>query len=178
MSRIGIRPITIKEGVEVEITPSKFMAKAGQNQMEIKIPDSIHVVKEDNQIRVTRKNDSKEARSQHGLIARIVQNLITGVKEGFKRELEFKGTGYRASVNGNELILNMGYSHEIKIEIPAEITVAVQKNTITISGIDKQKVGALAARIRDVRPPEVYKGKGIKYKEEIIKRKAGKKASS
>jgi len=178
MSRIGIRPITILEGVEVDVTPSRFIAKSGQNSMEIQIPDFIVVKKEENVIKVTRKNDSKEARSQHGLIARLIQSLIIGVKEGFKRELEFKGTGYRAAVNGKELVLNMGYSHEIKIEIPEGISVTVAKNTIVISGMDKQKVGALAARIRDVRPPEVYKGKGIKYKEEIIKRKAGKKASS
>lgn len=178
MSRIGIRPIKIEESVLMEITPRKVVAKKDQNQMELDIPEGINIKQDGDNIFVTRENDSKDLRSKHGLIARLLKNIITGVKDGFTRELEFKGTGYRASVNDNELILNMGYSHEIKINIPDGIAVTVKKNSILIFGMDKEKIGGLASIIRDVRPPEVYKGKGIKYKEELIRRKAGKKASS
>ena len=178
MSRIGIRPIKIEEGVEVKATPSKVTAIFGGKELALDIPAQIKVEIEDGSVFVTRTDNSKEARSQHGLIARLIRNLIIGVKDGFKKNLEYKGTGYRAAINGNELVLSMGYSHEIKLEIPEGITAQVAKNNIIIAGDDKQKVGKFAAVIRDVRPPEVYKGKGIKYKEEFIKRKAGKKASS
>lgn len=178
MSRIGVRPIKILEGVEVEVTPSRVAAVCGPNNLFLDIPDNIELKKEDGNIYVTRKDNSRNARAKHGLIARLLNNIIIGVKEGFKRELEFKGTGYKAAIVGNELVLNMGYSHEIKFLIPSDLTVAIVKNTIIISGINRQAVGAFAAEVRKVRPPEVYKGKGIKYKEEIIKRKAGKKASS
>lgn len=178
MSRIGIRPIKIEEGVTLEITPSKVIAKKDQNSLELIIPEGIVVKQEADKLFVTRKDESKDLKSKHGLIARLLMNIISGVNGGFTRELDFKGTGYRASVNNNELLLNMGYSHEIKVAIPEGISVVVKKNTIVITGIDKERIGALAAIIRDVRPPEVYKGKGIKYKEELIRRKAGKKASS
>jgi len=178
MSRIGIRPIKIEEGVLVEITPSRVVTKKDQNQMELEIPNGITVKQDGDSLFVTRKDDSKDLKSKHGLIARLLKNIITGVNGGFTRELEFKGTGYRASVNGETLTLNMGYSHEIDIVIPEGNVITVKKNVILISGIDKEKVGGLAAKIRDVRPPEVYKGKGIKYKEELIRRKAGKKAAS
>ncbi|MFA4996444.1 MAG: 50S ribosomal protein L6 [Patescibacteria group bacterium] len=178
MSRIGIRPIKIEEGVLVEITPSRVITKKDQSQMELEIPTGITVKQDSGNLFVTRKDDSKDLRSKHGLIARLLKNIITGVNGGFTRELEFKGTGYRASVNGEILTLNMGYSHEINITIPADITVAVKKNIILLSGMDKEKIGGLASKIREVRPPEVYKGKGIKYKEELIRRKAGKKAAS
>ena len=178
MSRIGIRPIKIEEGVSIEITPRRVIAKKDQNQLELGVPEGINVKQDGDNIFVTRENDSKDLKSKHGLIARLLKNIITGVNDGFNRELEFKGTGYRASVDGNAIVLNMGYSHEIKISIPDGITVVVKKNSIIISGINKEEIGKLAAVIRDVRPPEVYKGKGIKYKEELIRRKAGKKASS
>lgn len=178
MSRIGKRPIKIKEGVTIEITPSKVVAKKDQNSLELKIPEGIVVKQDGNDLLVTRKDESKDLRSKHGLIARLLKNIITGVHEGFVRELEFKGTGYRASVNGNEIVLNMGYSHEITLPIGEGITVQVKKNSIILAGMDKERLGALAASIREVRLPEVYKGKGIKYKEELIRRKAGKKAAA
>lgn len=178
MSRIGIRPIKIEEGVTLEITPTRVIAKNNQNTLELHVPAGIVVKQEGDSVFVTRKEETKDLKSKHGLIARLLKNIICGVKDGYTRELEFKGTGYRASVNGNELLLNMGYSHEIKVNIPEAITVAVKKNSIIITGIDKEVIGQLAATIRKVRPPEVYKGKGIKYKEELIKRKAGKKAAA
>ena len=178
MSRIGSRPIKIEDGVSVEITPSRVIAKKDQTEMELGIPEGISVKQDGDNLFVARKAETKDLKSKHGLTARLLKNVITGVKEGFVRELEFKGTGYRASVNGSELVLNMGYSHEIIIAIPEGIKVEVKKNSIILSGIDKEKLGSLAAHIREVRPPEVYKGKGIKYKEEFIKRKAGKIAAA
>lgn len=178
MSRIGNRPIEILDQVLVEITASSVAVSFSGKKMELPIPECITVKMEDNKVVVNRKDDSKESRSYHGLITRLIGNMIKGVKEGFTRELEFMGTGYRVAVAGNEVLLNMGYSHEVKIEIPQGLSVDVKKNTITVSGHDKQAVGQLAAIIRNVRKPEVYKGKGIRYKEEIIKKKAGKKAAS
>ena len=178
MSRIGKRPIKIEEGVNVEITGSKVVASSADKKLELNIPSTISVKKVEDQLVVERKDDSKEARSFHGLTARLLRNIIVGVKDGFSRELTFFGTGYRVAVDNNEVALSMGYSHEIRLAIPEGLAVVIKKNSIIVSGDNKQKVGQLAAEIRAVRPPEVYKGKGIKYKEEIIRRKAGKKAAS
>lgn len=178
MSKIGKRPITIKEGVNVNLENNKVIASAGEKKLELELPREIKVKIENNFVIVDRINDTKIAKSMHGLYARLIGNLITGVSEGFTKILTFTGTGYRASVQGKELVLNMGYSHEVKVAIPEELEVKVVKNSIITSGMDKAKVGQFAAIVRDVRPPEVYKGKGIKYKEEHIRRKAGKTAAS
>jgi len=178
MSRIGKRPISLPEGVQVEITPTRVKISSGTNNAEVKIPAVLSVKNEKDALIVERSSESKEARSLHGLTSRLIKNAIIGVKDGFTKELEFNGTGYRVAVNGNEVVLNMGYSHEIHLEIPEGLSAAVKKNIISVSGIDKQAVGQFAARIREVRGPEVYKGKGIKYRDEMIRRKAGKKAAS
>lgn len=178
MSRVAQKPIMIPEGVNVEITQTKVLCNKESILNELKIPADIEIIKINSLLKVMRKSDSKKARSLHGLMARLLTNLVNGVKEGFTSELEFSGTGYRAAVNSGEVALNMGYSHEIKLKIPEGISVAIKKNVITVSGHDKQTVGQFAAQIRKVREPEVYKGKGIKYKGEFIKRKAGKKAAS
>lgn len=178
MSRIGKRPIKIEENVVIEITPSKVVASCGDNKLECPVPSCLKVKEEDGSLIVDRKDESKNSRSLHGLTARLLKSIIIGVKSGFTKELEFTGTGYRVAVASDEVVLNMGYSHEIKLPIPSGISVVVKKNTILITGADKQAVGQVAAKIRAIRPPEVYKGKGIKYKEEIIRRKAGKKAAS
>lgn len=178
MSRIGNRPIKIEEGVLVESGKEKVLVSFGENKMELPLLDGISVKVEDGLARVSRENSDKDSRAKHGLITRLLINMIHGVKSGFTRELEFTGTGYRAQVNGDELVLNMGYSHEIKLPIPEGLKVVTVKNSITITGNEKDRVGQFAAIVRDVRPPEVYKGKGIKYKEEYIKRKAGKTAAS
>ena len=178
MSRIGKRPIQINDGVTVEINGKKLVANCGEKKIELVLPELISAKVENGLVQVSRANDSKEARSLHGLFARLARNAIIGVKDGFTKELTFTGTGYRVSVDGDEVLLNMGYSHEIRIAIPEGMTVSVKKNEIIVSGIHKDRVGHLAAKIREVRPPEVYKGKGIKYKTETIKRKAGKKAAS
>ena len=178
MSRIGKRPIKIEEGVKIEITPSRVVASCGETKLECPVPSCITVKEVDGNLIAERKNESKECRSLHGLTARLLKSIIIGVKEGFTKELHFTGTGYRVAVENAEVLLNVGYSHEIKLGIPDGVAVAVKKNTILITGADKQAVGQMAAEIRSIRPPEVYKGKGIKYKDEIIHRKAGKKAAS
>jgi large subunit ribosomal protein L6 len=178
MSRIGKRPIKIEEDVKIEITGSRVTATFGETKLECPVPSCITVKEEGGNLIVERKDESKESRSLHGLTARLLKSIIIGVKEGFSKELHFTGTGYRIAVENKEVVLNVGYSHEIKLTIPDGVSIVVKKNTILISGADKQAVGQIAAEIRNVRPPEVYKGKGIKYKDEIIHRKAGKKAAS
>lgn len=178
MSKIGNKPIAIPDGVNIKIDGQTVAASFGEKSAEIVLPREISGAIADNQINVSRINDSKTAKSLHGLYNRLVENLITGIKDGFNKELTFSGTGYRAALAGQELVLNMGYSHEIRLPIPEGLEVKVVKNTIVVSGSDKQRVGQFAAVIREVRPPEVYKGKGIKYKDEHIRRKAGKTAAS
>jgi len=178
MSKIGKRPVKIEEGVSVELTNNQLVVSSGEKKLELTVPHETSVKIEDGNVLVSRINDSKIAKSKHGLIARLIANMITGVKEGFTKELTFTGTGYRAAVNGTELVLAMGYSHDIKLAIPSNLEVKVVKNSIITTGIDKQQVGQFAAKVREVRPPEPYKGKGIKYKDEHIRRKAGKTAAS
>lgn len=178
MSRIGMRPIKISDGVLVDITPLKIVVSKETNKIEVPLTTILNITMSDNEILVGRKDDTKKAKSQQGLVCRLLTNAIAGVRDGFTKELTFTGTGYRAAINGNELVLNMGYSHEIKLLIPGDLEVSVKKNSIIVTGIDKTKVGQFAAMVREVRPPEVYKGKGIKYSTENIKRKAGKKASA
>lgn len=178
MSKIGKRPVMILEGVTVENVNGHLSVTHDSNKMEMDLPREVSIEIQDGQIIVNRINDSKPARAKHGLIARLINNMIEGVKVGFTKELQFTGTGYRAAVSGRDVLLNMGYSHEIKLEIPEGLEVKIVKNSITVSGVDKQAVGQFAAIIRKVRPPEPYKGKGIKYKDEHIRRKAGKTAAS
>ncbi|MFA5926834.1 MAG: 50S ribosomal protein L6 [Patescibacteria group bacterium] len=178
MSRIGARPITIEEGVVLEPTKSKVTVRCGEKELEISLPAGLKVEVADNFAKVIRDGSSKDLRAQHGLIARLLRNAIIGAKNNFTKELEFTGTGYRAAAEGDSLVLNMGYSHPVRLSIPEGIKITVAKNSISVTGISREAVGAFAADIRDVRPPEVYKGKGIKYKNEFIRRKAGKTAAS
>lgn len=178
MSKIGKRPITILENVDVKIDGQNISASVGDKVLALTLPREVSAKIEENSVRVDRINDSKVARAMHGLYARLINNIIVGVKDGFSKELTFTGTGYRVAVNGSEIVLNMGYSHEIKLAIPEDLEVKIVKNSIIVSGTSKENVGQFAAIIREVRPPEVYKGKGIKYKDEHIRRKAGKTAAS
>lgn len=166
------------EGVNLQIDGQNVSASLGDKSAALVMPKEVSARIEDGKVLVARINDSKTAKSLHGLYNRLISNLMTGVKEGFTKELTYMGTGYRAAVNGREVLLNMGYSHEIKLTIPEGLEVSIVKNSIKVSGIDKAEVGQFAAIIREVRPPEVYKGKGIKYKDEHIRRKAGKTAAS
>jgi large subunit ribosomal protein L6 len=178
MSKIGRRPIKIAEGVTLTVSGSKIVASQNEKKLELEIPEQIKLKIEDNTVYIERVGNDKKAKSWHGLFARLLDNIITGVSGGFTKNLDFVGTGYRAAMNDNSLVLNMGYSHEFVLPVPEGLTVKVVKNTIEVSGMKKDEVGQFAAIVRSVRPPEVYKGKGIKYRGEFIKRKAGKTASS
>ena len=176
MSRIGRAPITLPAGVEVKIEDNNhIIVKGPKGTLECSLPAAMSVTMEDGVLHVARPNDEKENRSLHGLTRTLIHNMIVGVTEGFKKELEVNGVGYRASKEGNKLVLNIGYSHQVIVEDTADITTEVPNpNSIVVHGIDKQKVGQFAAEIRGKRPPEPYKGKGIKYVDEVIKRKEGK----
>ena len=175
MSRIGKLPIAIPEGVEVTINGQEVTAKGPLGTEVVNVRPEITVTKEENTIVVTRANDDRRSRSLHGLSRTLVANAVNGVKNGFTKKLEIVGVGYRAAMQGNTLNLALGYSHPVSIVAPEGIKIVVEANTkITISGANKQAVGDIAAVIRSKRPPEVYKGKGIKYEGEYIRRKAGK----
>ena len=175
MSRIGNKPITVPAGVEVSLEGQKITVKGPKGTLERNVHSNMKVTVENNVITVKRPNDQKENRSLHGLTRSLINNMVIGVKDEFKKELEINGVGYRASKQGKTLVLNLGYSHPIKMEEPEGITFDVPNpNQIIVRGIDKEAVGHNAAVIREKRPPEVYRGKGIKYVDEHIRRKEGK----
>lgn len=175
MSRIGKRPINIPAKVEVAIDGQQVAIKGPKGQLSRVLPNEVTVEQEGSTILVKARNDSRPARQRHGLSRTLVSNMVEGVSTGFQRRLEIQGVGYRAQVQGRNLILNVGYSHQVQIEPPEGIQLAVENNTnVIVSGIDKEVVGNTAAKIRAVRPPEVYKGKGIRYAGEVVRRKAGK----
>ncbi len=176
MSRIGSKPVTVPDGVTVEVANRALTVKGKLGELSMHLVDQVDVSHADNQIVVTPKDQSKVARSMWGLQRSLAQNLVTGVSEGFVKELEIQGVGYRAALQGNNLRLQLGYSHDIDFPIPEGIAIECQRPTaIKITGIDKQKVGQVAAEIRAFRPPEPYKGKGVRYVDEYIFRKEGKK---
>lgn len=178
MSRIGKQPINIPNGVDVLIEQNKVSVKGPKGELFQEIHPKVTVEKKDNQIVVMVKDPSdKLQKSLWGLFQRLILNMVKGVTEGFSRKLEVNGVGYRAVLKGNILDLQLGYSHPIEFDIPKDIEIKVEKNIITILGADKQKVGQIAAEIRLLRKPEPYKGKGIKYAEEVIIRKVGKAAA-
>ena len=175
MSRIGNKPITVPDGVEVKIEDQKVTVKGPKGTLEKEFHKNMKITLENNVITVERPNDDKEYRSLHGLTRTLISNMIHGVKEEFTRKLEVNGVGYRAQKQGKKLVLTLGYSHPVEMEEPEGITFDVPNpNEIIVRGIDKEKVGQTAAVIRTKRPPEVYRGKGIKYAEEVIRRKEGK----
>lgn len=176
MSRIGRLPITVPQGVQVDIQGAHVMVKGPKGSMETTFSPEILIGMENDQITVTRPNDEAHIRALHGTTRAILNNMITGVSSGFKRILEIDGVGYRPEMDGNKLVLYVGYSHPVVIEPPDGITFEVETKArqVTILGFDKEAIGQLAANIRKVRPPEPYKGKGIHYLGERIRRKAGK----
>ncbi|MBF2026473.1 MAG: 50S ribosomal protein L6 [Oscillatoriales cyanobacterium C42_A2020_001] len=175
MSRIGKRPISIPNKVTVAIDGQSVTVKGPKGELSRVLPGEVEVTQEGETVLVNRRDDSRVARQRHGLCRTLVANMVEGVSQGFQRRLEITGVGYRAQVQGKNLTLNMGYSHPVQIEPPDGIQFAVENNTnVIVTGIDKEIVGNTAARIRAVRPPEPYKGKGIRYAGEVIKRKAGK----
>ena len=175
MSRIGNKHIVIPEGVEVKLDGQKITVKGPKGTLEREIHKNISVSIEDNVIKVTRPNDEAINRSLHGLTRTLISNMINGVEKEYTRELQINGVGYRVAKQGNNLNLTLGYSHPVIFEAPAGISFDVPNaNTIIVRGVDKELVGQTAANIRTKRPPEVYRGKGIKYAEEVIRRKEGK----
>ena len=175
MSRIGNKPITVPEGVEVKLEGNRITVKGPKGTLERDIHNNIKVSIEDKTVKVERPNDEPQNRSLHGLTRTLINNMINGVLNEYKRELEINGVGYRAQKKGNNLVMNLGYSHPVEMEAPQGITFDVPNpNQIIVRGIDKELVGQTAAVIRTKRPPEVYRGKGIKYAEEHIRRKEGK----
>ena len=175
MSRIGKKPIDIPQGVEVKIEGQTVIAKGPQGEEKVEVRPEIAVKIENNQIILSKVGESRETDALYGLSRTLVANAVQGVKEGFVKNLEIQGVGYRAAMEGKNLNLSLGYSHPVIVEPPAGITISVEANTkITVKGSNKQTVGDVAAFIRGKRPPEVYKGKGVKYEGEYIRRKAGK----
>ena len=175
MSRIGNKPITVPENVEVRLEGNKITVKGPKGTLEKELHPNIKVTLENNVITVTRPNDEPQNRSLHGLTRTLISNMIEGVLHEYKRDLEINGVGYRAQKKGNKLVMNLGYSHPVEMDPPEGITFDVpDANHITVRGIDKEVVGQTAAVVRTKRPPEVYRGKGIKYAEEHIRRKEGK----
>jgi len=174
MSRIGKLPVEIPSGVEVTLDGSKIVFKKGSVQKELDTKNNVIVKIENNQILFTPKGEDRQSKAFWGTYRSISSNIITGITKGFERKLEINGVGYRAAVKGSTLELLLGFSHPINYNIPKDITITVEKNIITVKGDDKQLVGQVAADIRSFRPPEPYKGKGVKYVDETIIRKAGK----
>ena len=175
MSRIGRAPITVPAGVEVKVDGQHVFVKGPKGALEMNVAPTMKVEVEAGVVHVTRPNDDKMNRSLHGLTRTLINNMVVGVSEGFSKTLEVNGVGYRASKEGKNLVLNVGYSHQVIMPETEDIQIDVPNpNQIIVKGIDKQKVGQFAAEVRGKRPPEPYKGKGIKYDHEVIRRKEGK----
>jgi large subunit ribosomal protein L6 len=174
VSRIGRTPITVPSGVNIDIDANTVRVKGPRGELVRDVPTQISVTREDGSLRVERSSDEPTQRSLHGLTRSLIANMVTGVTTGFSRRLEVNGVGYRAAVSAGNLVLQVGFSHPVLVPAPRGITFAVQGSSITVSGADKALVGEVASQVRRVRPPEPYKGKGIKYAEEVIRRKAGK----
>ena len=175
MSRIGRKPVNIPAGVEVKIDNGVVTVKGPKGTLTQKYHPNITVKVEGNEVIVTRPDDNKENRSLHGLTRSLIQNMVIGVTEGYQKELDVNGVGYRVQKQGKNLVMNLGYSHQVIVSDTDDITIeAPTPNKIVIKGIDKQKVGQFAAEVREKRPPEPYKGKGIKYVNEVVRRKEGK----
>jgi large subunit ribosomal protein L6 len=175
MSRIGKAPVIIPGGTTVTLDGNIVMAKGPKGELKMDVHPEMQITVNGNEVLVTRPSDHRNHRSLHGLTRNLINNMVIGVTKGFEKKLEVSGVGYKAASDNNKLTLNVGYSHPIVMEIPTGISVTVEKASITIQGIDKQQLGQFAANIRKVRPPEPYKGHGIKYATEVIRRKAGKR---
>lgn len=176
MSRIGKKPVALPQGVTAEVKGQTVEVKGPKGARTFTATDDVTLALEDGALKVTPRGTSKRARQQWGMARSMVENLVTGVTAGFRKELEIQGVGYRAAMNGNILKLSLGYSHEVNFEVPKGVTVTAPKQTeIVVEGIDQQLVGQVAANIRDWKRPEPYKGKGIRYKDEYVFRKEGKK---
>ncbi len=178
MSKIGNKEINLPDGVEVIQRGMDVVVKGPKGEMFRALPRNIELRVEGNKVNLIAKNNTKETRSLHGTYRAHVANMVTGVLEGWKKQLELVGTGYKAELKGDTLVVHVGFSHPVEFKVPDGIKFSVEKTTITIEGIDKELVGLTSARIRKTRPPEPYKGKGIRYIDEEVRRKAGKAAKA
>jgi large subunit ribosomal protein L6 len=176
MSRIGRKNIEIPKGVQVSITAEAVSAKGPKGTLTVKKHKAVAVKEDKGELVFTRTGEEGAERAAHGLMRALVANMLTGVTKGFEKQLEINGVGYKAEIKGQTVVLSLGFSHPIEYKLPDGITAKVDKNVLVLSGIDRQAVGAAAAKVRSFRPPEPYKGKGIKYTTETILRKAGKTA--
>jgi large subunit ribosomal protein L6 len=175
MSRVGKLPIAIPAGVDVDVKGSHVKVKGPKGELERDVTPVLSIVTEEGQVRVERPDDEKRTRELHGLTRTLINNMVVGVTDGYSRNLEIQGVGYRAQLVGRKLQLNLGYSHPIEIEPPEGITFVVDTpNKVAVTGIDKELVGRIAAQVRATRKPEPYKGKGVRYEGEVVRRKAGK----
>ena len=178
MSRLGKQPIGIPEGTQVKIEDGFIVVKGAKGELKQKLHNLVKVDVGDKEIKVSVKNsEDRKERAFWGLFYSLINNMVTGVNEGFEKKLEVNGVGYRVALQGKKLVLNVGFSHPVEFDLPEGISAQVEGNVITVIGADKQQVGEIAAQIRKVRKPEPYKGKGIKYIDEVIKRKEGKTAT-
>lgn len=174
MSRIGKLPIQIPSGVTITVDPDFVTVTGAKGTLKQFTMPGVTVTVEDNQAVVTRENDEPKNRAKHGLMRALINNMVTGVSTGFSKKLEINGVGFRVALQGADLKFNLGFSHDVIYKMPAGVTATVEQNTVTVTGIDKQQVGQVAAEIRALKKPEPYKGKGIKYADEVIIRKSGK----
>jgi large subunit ribosomal protein L6 len=174
MSRIGKQPIDLPSGVTITVDDNKITVSGSKGTLEQFSMPGVRVARQENQVMVTRDNDEAANRARHGLMRSLVNNMVQGVSQGFEKKLEINGVGYRVAQQGTGLKFNLGFSHDVIYNVPQGINIAVEQNVVTVSGIDKQQVGQIAAEIRSLKKPEPYKGKGIKYVDERIIRKSGK----
>ena len=176
MSRIGIRPVLVPQGVKVNVTPTQVSVEGPKGKLSQSYDPQVEIAVKDGVLRVTRKNDSKQAKSYHGLYWKLVSNMMVGVSEGFKKTLVINGVGYRAEMQGKLLVLSLGYSTDMAVAVPEGLTATIEANgqKVVISGSDRWLVGKFASEVRGLREPEPYKGKGIRYDDETIRKKVGK----
>ncbi len=175
MSRIGKQPVVLPAGITARLEGSAVILKGPKGEQTLRLPATVAVTLEGPVLNVARQGEDKQSRADHGTIRALLQNMVVGLKDGYSRELEIQGVGFKASISGRQLTLNVGYSHPVEYAVPEGVTVTVTDGTqLKVNGIDKQLVGQVSARIRAFRPPEPYKGKGVRYKGERVRRKAGK----
>lgn len=178
MSKIGIKPVTVLAGTDLQIAADRVSVKGPKGEVSILVPHGITVTKQENTVTVARKGNDKKIRAIHGLVRMLIDNAIKGVNELWAKELEIQGVGFRAALESGKLVCRVGYSHPVVFDFPSDVTIEVKNNHIIVKGVDKQRVGEIAAKIKDIRKPDKYKGKGIRYLGEVIKLKPGKKAKT
>ena len=178
MSRVGRKPVVIPKGVTITVGKEQIAVKGPKGELKRALPTGVTLKTSAQQVDITRADDSGENRAKHGMMRAVLANMVKGVSEGFERKLEINGVGFRAEVKGPLLTMALGFSHPVNFSLPKGVTASVDKNVVSLSCVDRELLGATAAKVRELRPPEPYKGKGVKYVEEVIKRKVGKTGAS